>query len=95
MTNGNNQRTDGGLSFLHLRHYTKSGTAAIAGKPVNPAPSWLETHWHYVTLGYRGQEVGLLVKTDDEEEAWREAEELCSRFGGQARLLSVRKVMIQ
>jgi hypothetical protein len=78
-----------------LRHQIKSGTEASAGKPANQARSWLETRWHYVTLGYRGQHLALLVETDDEEEARLEAEELCTRFGGQARVLSVRKVIIQ
>ena len=59
------------------------------------APSWLKTPWHYATLGYRGQQLGLLVETDDEEDARREAEDLCTRFGGDARVLSVQKVMIQ
>jgi hypothetical protein len=78
-----------------LRHQTKSGTAAIASEPVSQAPSWLETPWHYAIVGYRGQQLGLLFETDDEEEARREAEELCTRFGDEARVLAVRKVMIQ
>src|SRR2546427_4128309 len=78
------QRADSVLRFPYLRHQTKSGAAAIASKRVNQAPSWLDTPWHYATVGYRGQQLGLLVETDDEKEARREAEELCTRFGGQA-----------
>jgi hypothetical protein len=62
---------------------------------VNQAPKWLETPWHYATVGYCGQELGLLVETDDEEAARREGEEPCTYFGDQARVLCVRKVMIQ
>ena len=41
-------------------------------------------------------QMGLLVGTDDEKEARREAEELCSSsFGGRAKILFVRKVVIQ
>ncbi len=38
---------------------------------------------------------GLLVGTDDEKEARREADELCSSFGGRAKILFIRKVVIQ
>lgn len=78
-----------------MRHQTKTRTEAIASTPVNQAASWLETPWHYATVGYRSQQLGLLVETDNEEEARREVEELCTRFGPQARVLSVRKVIIQ
>ncbi len=40
-------------------------------------------------------QMGLLVGTDDEKEARREAEELCSSFGGRAKILFIRKVVIQ
>jgi hypothetical protein len=61
----------------------------------NQAPTWIETLSHYVTIGYGGQQLGLLVETDDEEEARREAEDLCAGFDGPATILSVRKVVIQ
>ena len=51
--------------------------------------------WHYASIRYAGQLLGLLVETDDEEEARREARELCTSFGSQAILLSVTKVVIQ
>jgi hypothetical protein len=66
---------------------------------MSPPPSgglgWFETPWHYVSLDYRGNQLGLLVETDDEDEARREAEEFCSSFDGPARILSVRKVGFQ
>ena len=58
-------------------------------------PGWFDTPWHYVSVDYRGREVGLLVQTGDEEEARREAEELFASFGAEANVLSVRKVVIQ
>jgi hypothetical protein len=51
--------------------------------------------WHYASIQYGDQLFGLLVETEDEEEARREARELCTSFGDQARLLSVTKVVIQ
>jgi hypothetical protein len=47
-----------------------------------------------VSIGYCDRQMGLLVATDDEEEARREAEKLCSVLGG-AKVLFVRKVVIQ
>ena len=67
-----------------------------ASKPaVDQAPSWFETPWHQVTIGYSGQQLILLVETDDEEEAQREAQELCAGFDRPARVLSVRRVVLQ
>src|SRR5216684_3050809 len=56
---------------------------------------WLVTAWHYVSIGYSDQQMGLHVGTDDEKEARREADELCSSFGGRAKILFIRKVVIQ
>ncbi len=39
--------------------------------------------------------MGLLVQTGDEQEARREAKKVCSVLGDQARLLEVRKVVVQ
>lgn len=75
-----------------MQDKTKNGKESAA---LNEAPNWFESDWHYVCVGYGGQQMGLLVETDDEEEAWREAEDLCARFGSEARTLFVRKVVIQ
>ena len=79
-----------------MRHQTKSGMAASANEPsVIQATSGLETSWHYVTIGYGGGQLGLLVETDDEDAARREAQELCADFDSQAMILSVTKVVLQ
>ncbi len=54
-----------------------------------------ESPWHYVRVGYGDKQMGLLVETGDEEEARREGEELCTSFGADARILSVRRVVVQ
>jgi hypothetical protein len=53
------------------------------------------SYWHYATIRYEGHLLGLLIETDDEEVAWREAEEISSEFGFAATLLDVKKVVIQ
>jgi hypothetical protein len=68
----------------------------MSSAPLNGKSGWFETPWHYVSIGYGDQQMGLLVGTDDEKEARREAEELCSSsFGGRAKILFVRKVVMQ
>jgi len=54
-----------------------------------------ETQWHYVTIGYGHHLLGLLVETEDEDIARSEAEEVCTGLYGHARVLEVRKVVIQ
>ena len=78
-----------------MSYDTKKARATIQHYRANDEPDWFDTPWHYVSVDYRGQELGLLVQTDDEEEARREAEELCTAFGARASVLSVRKVVIQ
>jgi len=81
---------------LALRHQTKGGIAARTGKPpVDQAPSWFETPWHSVTLGYGSHQMSLLVETDDEEEARMDAQEICAGFDGPATVLFVTKVVLQ
>jgi hypothetical protein len=58
---------------------TKDSRSTMASAPANQASG----------------QMGLLVGTDDEKEARREAEELCSSFGGRAKILFIRKVVIQ
>jgi hypothetical protein len=74
---------------------TKDSRSTTASAPANQASGWFETTWHYVSIGYGDQQMGLLVGTDDEKEARREADELCSSFGGRAKILFIRKVVIQ
>jgi hypothetical protein len=61
----------------------------------NDEPSLLDSQWHYVSVSYGGKQMGLLVETDDEEEAWMEAEDLRRAFGADARILTVQKVVVQ
>jgi hypothetical protein len=71
-----------------------SGAAGI-GQISNDEPSLLDSQWHYVSVSYGGKQMGLLVETDDEEEAWMEAEDLRRAFGDDARILTVQKVVVQ
>ena len=56
---------------------------------------WFDTPCYYVSIAYGGSEMGVIVRTDNEERARREADRLCTAFGAMARTLSVRKVVIQ
>jgi hypothetical protein len=58
-------------------------------------PSLLDAQWHYVSVSYDGKQMGLLVETDDEDEAWREAEDLRRAFGADAKITAVQKVVVQ
>jgi hypothetical protein len=58
-------------------------------------PGLLDSQWHYVSVSYGGKQMGLLVETDDEDEAWREAEDLRRAFGADAKITDVRKVVVQ
>jgi hypothetical protein len=78
-----------------MSHEAKNSRAMATGQPVIETPGWLEAPWHHVTIAYHGQQLGPLVETDDEDQARREAEELCNGFDAQAKVLWVRKVAIQ
>ena len=56
---------------------------------------WLDAHWHYASIDYDGHSLGLLVETDNESEARRDAEALCVEFEIEARVLLVTKVAVQ
>jgi len=71
-----------------------SGAAGI-GQISNDEPGLLDSQWHYVSVSYGGKQMGLLVETDDEDEAWQEAEDLRRAFGADARILTVQKVVVQ
>ena len=71
-----------------------SGAAGI-GQMSDDEPGLLDSQWHYVSVSYGGKQMGLLVETDDEDEAWMEAEDLRRAFGDDARILTVQKVVVQ
>lgn len=54
-----------------------------------------ETQWFYVNIMYGGRVLGLMVETAVEDEARREAEEICSWFHELATVVDVKKVVIQ
>ena len=78
-----------------MRRKNKIIRAAATGERVKQAHSWFDTPYCYVSIAYGDSQMGLLVQTDDEARARREADRLCSSFGAMARTLSVRKVVIQ
>ncbi len=67
-----------------------SGGRRLAGSPRRGA-----AEWHYVDIDYGGYLLGLLVETGDEVLARREAEDICSALGNSARVLDVRRAVIQ
>ena len=73
----------------------KNGNAAIVDQFLSEEPSLLDSQWHYVSVSYDGKQMGLLVETDDEDEAWEEAEDLRSAFGEDAKITAVQKVIVQ
>jgi hypothetical protein len=73
---------------------SKSSTPII-DQSLSEEPGLLDAQWHYVSVSYAGKQMGLLVETDDEDEAWREAEDLRRAFGADAKITDVRKVVVQ
>jgi hypothetical protein len=73
----------------------KNGSATTVNQLFNEDPGLLDTQWHYVTVSYGGKQMGLLVETDDEDEAWEEAEDLRRAFGADAKITTVQKVVVQ
>jgi hypothetical protein len=78
-----------------LQHKNKVSDATTTGGHVKQPQVWFDTPCYYVSIAYGVSQMGLLVRTDDEERARREADRLCTCFGAMARTLSVRKVVIQ
>ena len=72
----------------------KSSTPAME-QYFSEEPGLLDSQWHYVSVSYDGKQMGLLVETDDEDEAWREAEDLRRAFGADAKITAVQKVVVQ
>jgi hypothetical protein len=73
----------------------KNSSAATIDQFFNEDPGLLDSQWHYVSVSYDGKQMGLLVETDDEDEAWQEAEDLREAFGDNAKILAVQKVVVQ
>jgi len=73
----------------------KSSSAATIGQSLDEVPGLLDAQWHYVSVSYGGKQMGLLVETDDEDEAWLEAEDLRRAFGAGAKIVDVRRVVVQ
>jgi hypothetical protein len=81
-----------------MKPESKNNTTIRAIKARRSAKSgsgWFETPWNYVSIAYRGKQMGLLVETYSEEEARREGEALCLDLGHLAKRISVTKVVIQ
>jgi hypothetical protein len=81
-----------------MKPQSKSSTtikAIRARRSTNAEHSWFQTPWYYVSIAYRGKQMGLLVETDSEEEARQEGEALCTDLGHLAQRISVTKVQIQ
>ena len=73
----------------------KNSSAATVDQLFSEEPSLLDSQWHYVSVSYGGKQMGLLVETGDEDEAWDEAEDLRRAFGDDAKITSVQKVVVQ
>lgn len=78
-----------------MQHQNKNIGTTTTGGRVKQTQGWFDTPCYYVSIAYGGSQMGLLVRTDDEERARREADRLCTAFGDMAKTLSVRKVVIQ
>lgn len=73
----------------------KNGSAATVDRVFSDEPGLLDSQWHYVSVSFGGKQMGLLVETGDEDEAWEEAEDLRRAFGDDAKITSVQKVVVQ
>jgi hypothetical protein len=73
----------------------KNRSARKAKWIANRGHSWFEAPMYYVSIAYRGRQLGLIVATDSEEVAQREGEALCMDLGHLAKPISVTKVVIQ
>jgi hypothetical protein len=74
---------------------SKNSSVTKVRRKANGGHGWFETAWYYVSISYCGKQMGLLVATDSEEEAQREAQAVCMDLGDLAKLLSVMKLVIQ
>jgi hypothetical protein len=73
----------------------KNSSTTTGDRLFDQEPGLLDSQWHYVSVSYGGKQMGLLVETDDEDEAWQEAEDLRRAFGDDAKITAVQKVIVQ
>jgi hypothetical protein len=78
-----------------LRHENKIRSSTATGGHINEAQGWFEGSSYYVSIAFSGSQIGLLVVTEDEDEARQEVDEFCTSLSGGARSLFVRKVVLQ
>lgn len=78
-----------------MRQITRVGNAIAVDEPLGEEPGLVDGEWYYVCVSYGDRQMGLLVETDAEDEAWQEAEEFCESFGDEARVVRVEKVVLQ
>jgi hypothetical protein len=83
------------VSLSAMRQETKKIAVATEAPSVNGVSILTSAPWYYAGIQYGDHQMGLLVQTGDEQEARREAKKICSELGDQARLLEVRKVVVQ
>ena len=72
----------------------ESGTMRFS-EPVSGEPGLGEGQWYYASLSYGDKQMGILLETDDEDEAWHEAEEFCDNFSIYAKVITIQKVVLQ
>lgn len=83
------------LSGGYVRQITRVGNAIAIDEPLGGHPELGDGDWYYATVSYDGRQMGLLVGTDDQEEARLEAEGLCEAFGDGAKVITIQKIVLQ
>ena len=78
-----------------MRQITRVGNAIAIDEPLGGEPGLFEGEWYYVSVSYGDRQMGLLVETDAEDEAWQEAQEFCDSFGDPAKVVGVQKIVLQ
>ena len=78
-----------------MRQITRVANAIAIEEPVADEPGLMEGNWFYACVSYGDKQMGLLLETDDEDEAWQEAEDFCDNFSIYAKVVGVQKVVLQ
>jgi hypothetical protein len=78
-----------------VRQITRVGNAIAIDEPLCDEPGLGEGEWYYVSISHGDRQMGLLVETGVEDEAWQEAEEFCESFGAPAKVVGVQKIVLQ
>jgi hypothetical protein len=78
-----------------VRQITRVGSAIAIDEPLGDEPGLMEGNWYYACVSYGDKQMGLLLETDDEGEAWQEAEDFCDNFSIYAKVVGVQKVVLQ